>query len=373
MTRELLTHSRIQSFKTCRRSAYFAYEMGLRRTDDAKALRMGSAGHAGVEVLGKGGSLAEACKAVRSYYTDCPPHFDSYQWEIEQETMLRLVCAYQWRWKNAGIANVATEFAFRLPLMNPETGKSTPSFDLAGKIDGIVRLEDGRLAVKETKFLGEDLGSDSSLWRRLRRDAQISIYMLAARKSGFDVSTVFYDVVRKPTISATAVPLTDDNGLKIVLDRAGERVRNATGKKEWRQTGDVERGWILQTRPMIAQEWGDKLTEDIVSRPDFYFARREVARLDSDLAETESELWEIQLAMRDAQKSGHWYRSVGKNTCPYCPYDVVCDTPVDPRTLPIGFELLTNKHPELLLEESNVSTSSTTETAAACAAESVTA
>lgn len=345
--KQLLTNSRQQSFKTCRKAHYFGYELGLRKIDDARALRMGSAGHAGVESLGNGGTIADACAAVESHYTNCPQQFDLYQWQIEYETMRRLVCAYQWRWANDGIKNVRTEFAFQHPLVNPSTGAATPIFDLAGKIDGIIELEDGRLAVKETKFLGEDLGADGSLWRRLRRDSQISIYMIAARKSGFDVSTVLYDCIRKPSISAVPIPLTDENGIKIVLDSSGERIRNASGKKKWRQTGDTERGWIIQTRPMTIREWGDRLTKDIVERPDFYFVRKEIPRLDGDLAETESELWEVQLAIREAERSGHWFRTVNRNTCPFCAFDSVCDNPVNPKSPPIGFEILSNVHPEL--------------------------
>jgi hypothetical protein len=356
----------------CRKSHQFAFEIGLRRIDDAKALRMGSAGHAGVETLGKGGTLAEACAAVESYYTNCPSQFDLHQWQIECETMRRLIAAYQWRWEGAGVVNVQTEFTFRLPLANPATGKATPVFDLGGKIDGIVRLEDGRLAVKETKFLSEDLDANAPLWRRLRRDAQISTYMIAARKSGYDVQTVLYDTIRKPAISPTAVPILDGEGKKIVLDATGERIRNATGKKDWRQTGDSDKGWTIQVRPMTVEEFGDKLTNDIAERPDWYFARREIARLDGDLAETEAEIWSIQQDIRDAQKSGHWYRTATKNTCQWCAYDAICDTPIDPRLPPIGYEIIYDLHPELLLgDTSHVSTSITPETATACSAESV--
>ena len=45
---QLLTYSRQQSFKTCRKRAWWEYEVGVRRIVDAKALRMGSAYHAGL-------------------------------------------------------------------------------------------------------------------------------------------------------------------------------------------------------------------------------------------------------------------------------------------------------------------------------------
>jgi len=347
--RELLTHSRMSAFKECRRKHWYSYELGLRRIDDARALRMGSAMHDGIDALGNNLGVEVACERIDTRYANCPDAFDGYRWAIEHETMRRLVCAYDWRWGESPIENVCVERAFSLPLINPATGRQTPSFDLGGKIDGVVRLEDGRLAVKETKTVSEDIGPDSPLWRRLRMDQQITLYLHAARELGFPVETVLYDVIRKPTIDATPVPLTDEDGKKIVLDAHGERIRNTTGKKEWRQTADVEKGYVLQTRSMSPDEWGEKLTADIVSRPDYYFARVEIARLDADIEEFKAELWDVQLSVRDAQKNGRHYRTVNRNSCGFCTYFDLCCTgqEINPAYPPAGFTILTDPHPEL--------------------------
>jgi hypothetical protein len=361
--KELLTHSRQDCFKTCRKRHQFAYELGLRRIDDAKALRMGGAFHEGIERIGNGDTLAAACEAVRAKYGRCPPLMDSYEWSIELETVLRLVCAYQWKWEASQIEHIAVELQFELPLINPETGKKTPNWNLAGKIDAIVRLEDGRLAVKESKLLGDDISSESDLWRRLRIDHQISLYMLATRQLGYAVDTVLYDVTRKPTIGPSAVAVLDELGAKIVLNASGVRVM--TEKKQWRQTGDKERGYTLQTRPMTVDEWGDKLTADICERPDFYFARVEVARLDQDLDEYKAEIWDIQQTIREAQKKNRWYRTVNKQTCSYCPYFQICANSREIGTVaPEGFEFIYDRHPELGRTDGN---SSTAETAPATA------
>lgn len=363
--KELLTHSRQDCFKTCRRKHHFAYELGLRRIDDAKALRMGGAFHEGIEQLGKGEPLEAACQAVRSKYSKPPIFIDSYEWLIELETVLRLICAYQWKWESSQLEHIAVELQFELPLINPETKKKTPNWNLAGKMDGIVKLEDGRLAVKESKLLGDDISQDSDLWRRLRIDHQISLYMLAARALGYPVETVLYDVARKPMIAPTAVPVLDELGAKIVLSEFGNRVKTERG--QWRQTGDKEKGYTLQTRPMTTEEWGEKLTADICERPDFYFARVEVARLDQDLAEYQEELWDIQQTIREAQLKNRWYRTVNKQTCSYCPYFQICANASELGTVaPEGFEFVYDKNPELGRNENG--NSSTTETTAASGA-----
>ncbi len=346
---QLLTHSRINSFKTCRKLHWFQYEQAIRRDTDAKALRMGSVFHDGLEAIGNGLSLDDAVSPIYERYRFCPDGFDQLEWEYERETVLRLVAGYAWRWSEMHLEHIATEQSFTTDLKNPETDCATPTWDLAGKIDGIVRLSDGRLAVMEHKLLGDDISPTSDLWPRMRMDHQVSLYVLAARRLGYEVDTVLYDVARKPTIAPTNVPILDADGLKIVLDCDGNRVLTKQGKP--RQTGDTELGYVLQSRPMTAEEWGEKLNNDIAERPDFYFQRVEVPRMDADLLEYEYELWDIQLTIREAQKSDRWFRTVNKNTCSFCPvFDLCSNRDFDPNgPLPAGYVRVANTHPELSL------------------------
>src|SRR5690606_32158642 len=89
--KQLLTHSRMQSFKTCRKKAFFEYETGLRKEIDAKALRMGSAGHDGLDILKQGLGIEAAIEKVRSHYIDRPDNYDELEWEYERETVECLV------------------------------------------------------------------------------------------------------------------------------------------------------------------------------------------------------------------------------------------------------------------------------------------
>lgn len=343
---QLLTHSRQDCFKTCRKRHWYVYENAIRREVDGKALRMGSNYHKGLQLLGEGAFLDTAIEIVRTRYDHCPEGFDQYEWDIECETVVRLLCGYEWRWRDSQLENVHTEMAFDLPLVNPETGKPSSVFRLAGKIDGIVRLADGRLAEKESKLFGDDLSADANLWRRMRIDHQVSMYMLAARRMGYPVETVLYDVTRKPTIKPTAVPILDELGVKIVLDRNGDRVRTDKGK--WRQTSDSKWGYELQTRPMTATEWGEKLNEDIAARPEFYYARIEVPRLDQDLEEYEAEIWDIQKTIRESQRMNRHYRTVNAHTCSFCPVFDLCSTGwKEGDSLPDGYHKVDNIHPEL--------------------------
>lgn len=346
--RELLTNSRATSFKRCRRRHWYEYEQRLRPEEESKALRMGSAVHAGLDVIKTGGSNDSALDAVDVFYATIPEAADEWTWEIERTTVLCLVSGWAWRWGDrGGLDVIASESKFQMPLRNPATGAATPNFDLAGKQDGIVRL-DSRKAVLEHKTCSEDIDESSGYWQRLQMDCQISLYVHAARESGQDVSGVLYDVIRKPTIRPEGVPITDDDGVKIVLDQAGQRVRTKDGKK-WRETGSTADGWVLQSRKQTPAEWGEKLTADIAARPDYYYARREIARLDSEIEEAMEELWDVQKTLAEAKLRGRWYRTVSRDTCPYCPFFGICSSKTDVETtVPLGFVRVDDPHQELL-------------------------
>lgn len=358
-----LTHSRMQAFKTCPKKHYYSYELGIRPIETAKPLRLGSAVHLGLDLRKQGKSGAEAVLAAMKPYDNRPAWADddekAHEWEVERETVGCLLSGYFWRWEIPDLAPelsiaevVASEFAFDLPIKNPDTRSASRLFRLAGKIDGIVRLGDGRLAILEHKTVSEDIDPVADYWVRLRMDQQISLYMLAARAMGHNVQTVLYDCIRKPTIRPERVPLLDENGVKIVVDTAtGERVRSKDGKK-WRESGDAAQGFTLQSRIQTPQEFAEKLMADITERPDWYFARQEIPRLASDLDEFSAELWQIQQNIRLAQIDGRNYRNTG--ACKFnnskCAYFNVCHPTIDPTQIPSGFVRVTNVHPELELQ-----------------------
>ena len=364
----LLTNSRMSTYKTCPRKHYYRYEIGVRRDTDAKPLRMGSAVHLGLDLKCKGEEETAALLAATDSYDQFPlwanDEETQHEWLVERETVRRLLAGYWWRWgDDADIVSevIASEISFDLPIRNPETGGTSTVFRVGGKIDKIVRLRDGRIAVMEHKTCGEDLGPDSDYWKRLRIDQQISLYMCAAREMGHDVQTVLYDVIRKPSIAPKQIPVTDEQGLKVVVDQNGERVLKQNIKKngepgvghgEPMQSGNTEKGWTLLTRTETPEEFGERLSNDMVERPDFYFARQEIPRLDSDLEEFRFELWQQQQAIRASQQHGRHFRNT--SACLVmgrCEYLDQCHNGIDVANIPSGFVRVADLHPELGGEE----------------------
>jgi hypothetical protein len=327
-----LTSTRLAALRKCLRLHYWRYELGLARIRTATPLRFGGVFHKAMELRHGlfGQDVDTILGSALADYDAVPAWADPTEWAVERETLEALLAGHFWRYQQepasangappaGNMEFVAVELAFELPLANPATGAVSRTFRLAGKIDGIVRLGDGRLAVLEYKTAGEDIGPDAEYWLRLRCDGQISLYVLAARALGYDVATVLYDVTRKPTI----------------------RLR----QKE------------------TPEQFGERLLADIGERPDFYYQRREIPRLEDELALFRAELWQqaqhlIALRRRAAllpDPAAAHFRNVGRMTCGQCEFADLClsGIRVDPARPPASYQILADPHPELAVQEAD--------------------
>jgi len=186
---------------------------------------------------------------------------------------------------------LAVESEFQFPLLNPETGSPSKTFLEAGKIDGILRCKStGKVKVLEHKTTSDDLGSNSNYWARLTMDTQVSKYLLAARAAGHNCNTVIYDVVRKPQYDLKQIPIADEDGVVIVLGPDGQRVRTKDGKR-FRQTGDYELGYVVQTREETIHELHQRTLNALEADPAKYLHLREIARQDEEILEYMEDAW----------------------------------------------------------------------------------
>lgn len=350
-----ITNSQLSCAATCLRKHAISYLHGIRPSGDAAPLRFGKAWHDGLDRRAKGMDLEANIALLDAAYdlqmTGAEDRDRALSYEaVTVAVLLRL---YDWRWAEFDQTKVveASEEAFEVPIINPETGRASRTFVYAGKVDRRVRLADGRLAVEENKTTSDDISPESDYWKRLRVDTQIARYVLAARHQGHAVDTVLYDVTKKPTMRPGTVPLVDADGVKIVLDANGERVRTKDGKK-WRESADSAAGYVLQSRPETPQEWGDRLHAAIVANPDAYFARREIPRTDSELAEARRDLWDMAQVLHSCDLENRWPRNssacIGFGRCQYLDLCSTNWTPDDSEVVPEGFVRVRDTHQELV-------------------------
>ena len=292
----------------CPRKHYWRYEVGLIHDSDTLALRLGSAWAKAQEARWRGADYQTALATAVPEQTKFEP--------IDLATFSALLAGYYRHYEHeAGtdtlVKELNPEVEFCLPLAKSRT------FRVAGKMDGLAVLHDGRLALKEDKTTKDSVAPDSDYWLRLRFNPQLLQYILAARTLGWDVATVVYDVVRKPAIRPKQIPKQD--------------------------------------RVETPQEFAQRLFEDTIARPDFYFARREVPILEDNLDEfrehreviAQTILHNRRSETRFAKPERAWMRNVSERTCNFCPYQFCLhNIGVDLATPPAGFRV-GDPHPEL--------------------------
>lgn len=331
----LITNSQLGVFKRCQREHKHAYQLAYRAIEDAEALRFGTLIHQGLEQWWLGRGIDAAIEAGTRGAID----------DFEAQKVRVLLIGYDARWSGESYEVVAVERQFRAPLINPETGAASRTYDLGGKLD--VLLRDG---IVEHKTTSEDIGVGSLYWRRLALNSQVSTYYAGAKSLGLDVQYCLYDVIKKPALRPSQVAMLDADGVKIVHDANGARVRTKDGKK-WRQTGDSELGYVLQTRPETAEEYGARIAEDVAANPDKYYQRGKVVRLEAEEREAAFDVWQLTRSMREAELAGRAPRNA--DACMRygrpCSYLEVCEG-VASLDDPSRFVRVDNVHQELVLE-----------------------
>lgn len=310
---QILTHSRLSCFRACPRKHYLRYEVGIRREITSHPLRVGSGFHEALDAHAKGLDVSTAIEACME---------DPY----EMALVAAMFTGHLEMWDGQGLETVASELAFDLPLVNPESGAATPIWRMAGVIDRIVKLPDGRLALMENKTTSRDTTPGSDYWVRLHLDPQLSIYVIAARALGYDVETVLYDVTKRPMHRPKLATPVEKRKFK----------KDGTLYANQRDTDETPEEYAGRVSAAIQEDVGR------------YYTRIEIARLDQDLEDCASEMWMQQRAVREAQKMGRWYRNPGSCFEPFaCDYLPICQNRDLENETPEGFVRVEDRHPEL--------------------------
>lgn len=290
MTREL-TNSMRNKFASCHRAFKFCYEDLKRPIKTSDALNFGTAMH----------SMLEA------YWQGKRPFVPNMEDGYTTNTLLALFEGYQKKWQESDrmiYETIGTEIRFDAPLMNPETGGTSKTFHLSGKIDALAKEKaTGKVVIVEHKTTSQDIGPGSDYWRKLPIDGQVSGYYCGAEALGHQASTCLYDVIRKPTIKPYKATPED----KRKYNKDGSLSKSC---REFDETPD---------------EWYERLSEDIASRPDYYYARIEISRSDNDLLEYLFDMWAVSREIADAERMNRWSRnSQACSVYGTCEYFGVC-------------------------------------------------
>lgn len=215
-----------------------------------------------------------------------------------------LMWGYNARWANAPYLIESVERTVTSNLYNPETGRNSRSFRVAGKIDVMAREEGtDRYVIFDHKTTSEDISDpDSPYWRQLTVEQQATHYMLIEWLNARKVDYAIWDVVRKPGISPKLLTKKEQEHTyhtrKYLSD---EFLLNQDDLDELAATG-------RETPRMYSARLALDCT---IERPQWYFARRQVARLDAETLEYGKELWEHSQEILHARQTNRHARNSG--------------------------------------------------------------
>jgi hypothetical protein len=290
----LVTTSEMRAFRACARAWHFGYGLRRRPLVARDVLRFGTLVHVGLEAwwawhrddqtqrcCPHHTPLAAAAEAIDSGPVDLFDHAKA----------SALLTGYDARWCDDTMQVLGVEVEFRAPLRNPDTGAASKTYELGGKLDAIVRISSGPYEgvwVVEHKTTSEDITPGSDYWKRLRLDAQISIYMVGARALGYEPRGVLYDVIRKPGVQPLrATPVESRRYTKQGALYAAQRDRDET-----------------------PAEYKQRVLADIGEQPDRYYQRGFVVRTEDDERDAAFDAWATASLMREAQRAERFPRNV---------------------------------------------------------------
>lgn len=311
------TNSSLQTARYCLRKYELRYQQRLvrDRDEESEALAVGTVWHAAHDALARGTDPFHVI--LRTAPSDL--------WRVK---LARLFAAYEWRWRTEDCT---------FDRVDAELELGSASGGLRGKLDALWRLSDGRRVLVERKTTSSSLDDDSPYWNRLRLDTQVGIYALLVEDAP---DLILYDVVRKPTIAPKKIAKADYARMVDECDAGGQFRYFETFPES-----------SLPTEPHETPElYGARLTSDIGDRPDFYFARRLVARTMNDYRALISDVRE-QLAIIDfCEERGTWPKN--PDACDafgLCEFFSLCSRNEHPKNgeVPDGYRRREHRHPEL--------------------------
>ena len=209
-----------------------------------------------------------------------------------------LMTGYHHRWIDEDWTVESVEQEFHVPIFNPASKRRSPLFTHAGKFDGTIS-RNGDPYLLEHKTCREEIGPGSPYWTRLSIDTQISGYLLASWHLGRKLTGVLYDVIRKPEIRPKRLGLKETmmvktTGLYCNVHLSPEAYQQFSLADDFRETPEM-----FQAR----------LVQDTSERPDWYFGRQLVTRLEKELLTYAEELWRTTKDIHVAESSGDHRRN----------------------------------------------------------------
>ncbi|MCO6439009.1 MAG: PD-(D/E)XK nuclease family protein [Phycisphaerae bacterium] len=319
--KSLLTFSALNTFRNCPRKYKHRYIDQLQGRERADTLAFGSLIHAALETWYRATDDADRLWTIlddldRAYPNRAGDPHAKRTWQLARA----MVSGYAARYPQEDFEVVEVEKVFQAEIRNPDTGRPSQTFVMAGKVDGIVRL-DGELYLLEHKTAGS---IDANYLDKLWTDTQIALYSHYLRELGSPIVGVIYNVLLKTRIQQHAGESQEEYEARRAVLAAKNKSGRSTAKRQLPETDDE-----FQAR---LAEW--------YAKPEA-FHRERIYLSEDRLAMLQDEVWEITQQYLDARRRGKWLLNTSncfsfQRPCAYLPY---CQSGFNPNVRDNLFEI----------------------------------
>ncbi len=303
--KSVLTFSAINCFRNCPRKFKHRYVDFLRPLEKVDTLAFGKVVHGALELWHTLPADNHRLLAVLDFIDSKYPNRgtdarEKATWQLARAIMI----GYAERYAQEEFEVLHVEKEFEAEIRNPDTGRTSQTFTMAGKVDGIVRAGD------EVYLLEHKTASSltSDYLDRLWTDTQIALYSFYLRQLGFRVIGIIYNVLLKSRLQQRGGE-TDE---EFEARRTALAAKNKSGKST-----------AQRQEPESDEEFAARL-HDWYARPEAF--HRERIYLSQDrLAMVQEEVWEITQQYLDARSRGKWLLNTSncfsyQRPCEYLPY-----------------------------------------------------
>ena len=317
----LLTYSALNTFRNCPRKYKNRYLDNLRPRERAEALSFGSVIHTAIELWYRSPDTESRLPDVLAYIDEAFENrvVDSNQM-VQWHLATAMIRGYAERYATEEFEVVEVEKEFVGEIRNPDTGRQSQTFRIAGKVDGIVRCHDGLYLLEHKTASTVDASYLDKLWT----DTQIALYCYYLRELGYPIVGVIYNVLLKSRLKQGKGETQEEYKARHAELAAKNKSGKSTAKRQMPET-DVE----FQSR---LTEW--------YSRPEAF--HREFIYLSEDrLAMLQDEVWEITQQYLDARRRGKWLLNTS-NCFSYqrpCEYLAYCQSGFNPNVADNLYEI----------------------------------
>lgn len=307
------TYSMWSLFRNCRKAVDWRYLQNLTPIERDRNLHFGSLVHECLEMWHRDRNLANVLDHIDRR---CAGRAQDEDQRRDWHYATAMMKGYAERYAGEEFEVIALEETFtNMPIVNPGTGATSRSFVLAGKVDGIVRI-DGDYYLLEHKTAAQ-LGSD--YLERLWTDFQITLYAwYLEQRFGFQITGILYNILVKTRLQQSH----GETEAEFEARRAELLAKSKTGKTTAKRK-------LPETDEEFQQRLAEKYAEPgMFHRERLYLSRDRFAIL-------QAELWELTQSFLDARRRGAFYQNTSFcfNYQRPCSYFALCRSNGNPNVM----------------------------------------